>query len=77
MKNLKTLDEAATLGITKTKNSLKANVTFCRFSGAVFILVGVLFLIVFGKPFISVTVLTVFLGVGLFIGAQFFASAIK
>jgi hypothetical protein len=77
MRNLKTLDEAATLGTTKAKNSLKANVIFCRFLGAAFIFAGVLFSIVFGKPFISVTAFTIFMGVAFFIGAQFYASAIK
>ena len=45
----KTLDEAASLSVTKAKKSSKANVTFCRFLGIVFVLVGIIPLVIYGK----------------------------
>ena len=77
MSNLKALDEAANLSITKGKKSLRANVTFCRFLGIVFILVGVFHLMINGMAFLGPDVFLCIFGAALIIGAQVYASALK
>ena len=74
--NLKTLDEAALLSVTKAKKSLIANVMFCRFLGIVFIVVGIIPLF-FGMKSLFLTSFLSIMGVAFIIGGQIYASALK
>ncbi|MDH3378853.1 MAG: hypothetical protein OEQ39_18155 [Gammaproteobacteria bacterium] len=75
--NLNTLDEAAILSVTKAKKTLKANVTFGRFLGIIFILVGIISLIILGKDFTVLSLFMGIMGVAFVLGAQIYAYALK
>ena len=76
MKNLKILDEAALLSVTKAKKTLTANVMVCRFLGIAFIIAGIAHLFL-GMKWLMLTAFLSFMGVAFIIGAQIYASALK
>jgi hypothetical protein len=70
------LDESATLSVTKGKKTLKANVTFCIFMGAVFILIGLVPLIV-TRSLWPLTVFLAVVGLAFMAGGLIYAQALR
>lgn len=76
LNNLKNIDEAALISITKAQKSLTANVMFCRLLGVVFILIGIFMFFYDRNDLFSFGFLTV-MGLAFVIGSQIYASALK